>query len=95
MQLKEPWIERRDRRRERCVVRIDRQQDLARPLRGATAEPCGQLQRDVPGTFVEKNKADHVGAAPKCRVEPILRRKAADFDNDAHKPDTGIDLGDR
>ena len=44
VQLKEPGIERFDRRREQSIVGIDRQQDLARPARGPPAEICGQLQ---------------------------------------------------
>ena len=43
MQLKEPGIERGDRRRERGIAGIDRHQDLARPVRGLPAEISGQL----------------------------------------------------
>ena len=90
MQLEEPGIERGNRRREQCVVSIDRQQNLYGPVRSLAAETCGQFQRDVPGAFVEKNKADHVGATGQRRVEPCLRRQAADFDKDAHRPVTSM-----
>ena len=43
MQLKELRIERGDRRRERCIVGIDRQQNLARLARGLPAETRGLL----------------------------------------------------
>ena len=90
MQLQQLRIEGGDRRRERRIAGIDRQQNLAGPSRGMAAETGGQVQRHMPWAFVEKNKAQHVGAIRQRRVETRLRGEAADFDYDAHGPDTRI-----
>ena len=94
MQLQQLRIESGDRRRERGIAGIDRQQHLAHPVPGAPGQHRGHLQGNMSGAFVEKDKASHIRAASQRRVESILVRQAADFDYDAHESGTGTDRGD-
>ena len=60
--------------RERHIVHIDRQQNLASLVADVLAETSGCIERQVPRAFLEMDKTDHIGARRKRGVHRFQAR---------------------